>query len=109
MRYSTEGSPRLFRGGSEAFLPKLTPNLLHHELKEGRNMVFMISSRICNEMLGSPLVEVLLCVCVCFLKSLATSHHYNRFPANICIVLVSYIVLLYLPSSCQQYQVLELI
>lgn len=55
MRRSTKGSPRLFHGGSEAFLPKLTPNLLHHGIREGRNTAVMISSRICREMLRSPL------------------------------------------------------
>jgi len=105
---NVEGNPGIFLGGSKAFLPKLTPNLLHHEIREERNTVIIIASRICREILNSPLAEGALCVSVCFLKSLATFHHYNRFTANMCIVLVSYIVL-YLPSSCQQYQVLELI
>lgn len=87
-------------GGSKVFLPKLTPNLLHHELGEERNTVFMISSRICRAMFSSPLVAG-FCICICFLRPLATSHNYNRFTANICIILVSYISLLYLPSSCQ--------
>lgn len=89
-RWSIKGSPRLFHGGSKAFFLKLTPNLLYHEIKEERNTICMISSRICREMLSSTLTEMLLCLCVCFFKSLATSHPYNILTAHIRVVLGTY-------------------